>query len=64
MTHEGHPVYDLYHGHVDGGVLGKKLSKAYSHFDKLIAALYYGGSFLVMDQIPDAYEMTYPHYDD
>lgn len=63
ITHEGHPVYDLYHGHVDGNVLGKKISKAYSRFDKLIAALYYGGSFLAMDEIPDADNMTYPHYD-
>lgn len=63
LMHEGHPVYELYSGHVDGGVLGKKVISAYSRFDKLIMALYYGGSFLVMDEIPDTDEMTYPHYD-
>ncbi|QBQ72164.1 hypothetical protein HWC14_gp15 [Serratia phage Parlo] len=64
ITHDGHPVYELYAGHVDGtNVLGKKIVAAYSRFDKLVQALYYGGSFLVMDEIPDADEMTYPHYD-
>jgi hypothetical protein len=63
LMHEGHPVYELYSGHVDGGVLGKKVISAYSRFDKLIMALYYGGSFLVMDEIPDSDEMTYPHYE-
>ncbi|CAI0906832.1 Uncharacterised protein [Serratia quinivorans] len=63
LMHEGHPVYELYHGHVDSGVLGKKVVSTYSRFDKLVMALYYGGSFLVVDEIPDADEMTYPHYD-
>lgn len=61
--HEGYQAYELYAGHVGSDVLGKKVISAYSHFDKLIQALYYGGSFLVMDQIPDADEMTYPHHE-
>ncbi|HEJ7283084.1 TPA: hypothetical protein SMF87_004536 [Serratia marcescens] len=63
LMHEGHQAYGLYSGHVDGDVLGKKVISAYSRFDKLVQALYYGGSFLVMDEVPDADEMTYPHYD-
>ncbi|CAI1621873.1 Uncharacterised protein [Serratia quinivorans] len=63
LMHEGHPVYELYSGHVGSDTLGKKVISAYSRFDKLIQALYYGGSFLVMDEIPDADELTYPHYD-
>ncbi|MCF1610084.1 hypothetical protein LQ759_09345 [Serratia marcescens] len=64
ITHDGHPIYELYAGHVDStSVLGKKVISAYSRFDKLVQALYYGGSFLVMDEVPDADEMTYPHYD-
>lgn len=63
LMHEGHPVYELYAGHVGSNTLGKKIISAYSRFDKLIQALYYGGSFLVMDEIPDADELTYPHYD-
>lgn len=63
LIHEGHPVYELYAGHVENNILGKKVISAYSRFDKLIQALYYGGSFLVMDQIPDADEMTYPHHE-
>ncbi|OJT50541.1 hypothetical protein BSR04_00250 [Serratia plymuthica] len=61
--HDGHQVYELYSGSLDGGVLGKKVISAYSRFDKLIMALYYGGSFLAWDEAPDADEMTYPHYE-
>lgn len=57
-THEGHQVYDLFAGHMDNGVLGKKVISAYSRFDKLVMALYYGGSLLVWDESPE--DISYP----
>lgn len=63
LLHDGHQVYELYSGSLDGSVLGKKVISAYSRFDKMIMALYYGGSFLAWDEAPDADEMTYPHHE-
>lgn len=61
VTHEGHQVYELFAGHMDNGVLGKKVIRAYSRFDKLVMALYYGGSFLVWDESPE--DIYYPGND-
>lgn len=61
IKHEGHQVYELYAGQLDNGVLGKKIIKAYSQFDKLVMALYYGGSFFVWDESPE--DISYPGYD-
>lgn len=61
LTHEGHQVYELFSGHMDNGVLGKKVIQAYSRFDKLVMALYYGGSFLVWDESPE--DICYPGND-
>lgn len=61
VTHEGHQAYELFSGHMDNGVLGKKVIQAYSRFDKLVMALYYGGSFLVWDESPE--DISYPGYD-
>lgn len=61
VTHEGHQAYELFSGHMDNGVLGKKVIKAYSRFDKLVMALYYGGSFLVWDESPE--DISYPGHD-
>lgn len=61
VTHEGHQVYELFAGHMDNGVLGKKVISAYSRFDKLVMALYYGGSFLVWDESPE--DICYPGND-
>lgn len=58
VTHEGHQVYELFSGHMDNGVLGKKVISAYSRFDKLVMALYYGGSFLAWDESPE--DLSYP----
>lgn len=63
ILHDGHQVYELYSGSLDGSVLGKKVISAYSRFDKMIMALYYGGSLLAWDEAPDADEMTYPHHE-
>lgn len=62
VLHDGHQVYELIAGQVDSGTLGKKIFKAYSRFDKLVMALYYGGSVLVWDEEPD--DLYYPSYDD
>ncbi|CRY60496.1 Uncharacterised protein [Yersinia kristensenii] len=61
LLHEDYPVYELFAGHVKGGTLGKKIIKAYSRFDKLILALYYGGSMLVWNEEPD--DLYYPSHD-
>ncbi len=61
VTHEGHQVYELFAGHMDNGVLGKKVIRAYSRFDKLVMALYYGGSFLAWDESPE--DISYPGHD-
>lgn len=60
--HDGHQVYELIGGQVERGVLGKRIIKPYSRFDKLVMALYYGGSVLVWDEEPD--DLYYPSYDD
>lgn len=59
--HDGHPVYSLYSGQVDDDVLGKKVISFSGKFQKLVAALYYGESLLVLD-CDDADDVYYPGY--
>ncbi|MBS0056917.1 hypothetical protein [Yersinia sp. Marseille-Q3913] len=61
MLHDGMPVYELFAGHLENGVLGKAVINAYSRFDKLVLALYYGGSLLLWDKNPK--KMKYPGND-
>lgn len=62
LQHDGHDLYELYTGHLEyGSVLGKKIIQAYSQFDKLVLALYYGGSLLAWDESPD--DLYYPNCD-
>ncbi|MGL4459235.1 MAG: hypothetical protein ACRCUB_12755 [Plesiomonas shigelloides] len=62
IMHEGHPVYTLSHGKMrDSDVLGKRIISFRGKFEKMIAALYYGKSKLVLDDAePDLY---YPGHD-
>ncbi len=60
--HDGHQAYQLIGGQVDNGILGKRIIKPYSRFDKLVMALYYGSGVLVWDEEPD--DLYYPSYDD
>jgi len=53
LLQDGNNVYELIAGRVEDKILGKKIIKAYSRFDKLVLALYYGGSFLVWDESPE-----------
>ena len=53
LLQDGNNVYELIAGKVNNKILGKKIIKAYSRFDKLVLALYYGGSFLVWDESPE-----------
>ncbi|MDG0795691.1 hypothetical protein [Pectobacterium punjabense] len=59
ITHDGVKCYSLYSGKCDGDTLGKKVIAFYTRFEKLVAALYYGDSLLVLDQ-DDADEVYYP----
>lgn len=60
VLEDGHPVYSLFTGKLEGlDVLGKKPVQFYSKFEKLVGALYYGDSLLVLDQA-DADEIYYP----
>lgn len=60
VMHEGHAVGSLYTGQLDGGdVLGKKPVQFRSKFEKLVGALYYGDSLLVLDAC-DADDIYYP----
>lgn len=53
LLQDGNNVYELIGGRVEDKILGKKIIKAYSRFDKLVLALYYGGSLLVWDESPE-----------
>ncbi|MDM9281613.1 hypothetical protein QU814_00115 [Providencia rettgeri] len=53
LLQDGNNVYELIGGKVNDRILGKKIVKAYSRFDKLVLALYYGGSLLVWDESPE-----------
>ncbi|MGO2305994.1 MAG: hypothetical protein ACTH5W_14990 [Providencia sp.] len=53
LLQDGHYVYELFGGKVNDKILGKKIIKAYSRFDKLVLNLYYGGSLLVWDESPE-----------
>ncbi|MEJ4044597.1 hypothetical protein [Erwinia sp. SLM-02] len=60
ILEDGHPVYRLFNGKLDGSdVLGKRPVQFYSKFDKLVGALYYGDSLLVLDE-SDADGIYYP----
>ncbi|MEQ1963429.1 hypothetical protein ABLB69_09660 [Xenorhabdus khoisanae] len=61
LIYGGHNVYELFAGHMEYGTLGKRIIKAYSNFEKLVLALYYGGSYLVWDESPEG--ICYPNYD-
>lgn len=56
------PVYSLYSGEVDGDTLGKKIITFRGDFEKLVAALYYGDSLLLLDE-NDSEDLYYPGYD-
>ncbi|WP_145517650.1 hypothetical protein [Yersinia mollaretii] len=53
------PVYSLYSGEVNGYSLGKKVITFRGDYEKLVAALYYGDSLLLLDE-HDADEVYYP----
>lgn len=60
VLHEGYEVGSLYTGQLDGGdPLGKKPVQFRSKFEKLVGALYYGDSLLVLD-VCDADDIYYP----
>ncbi|EKN5936209.1 hypothetical protein DVQ01_05535 [Yersinia enterocolitica] len=62
MLHDEHPVYELFSGSLEHNkILGKRIIKAYSRFEKLVLALYHGGSLLVWDSAPD--DLYYPGND-
>lgn len=59
VKHDGYPVFSLYAGKLEySDVLGKKVVQFRSKFERLVGALYYGGSFLVLDE-SDADEIYY-----
>lgn len=53
LLKDDHYVYELFGGKVNDKILGKRIIKAYSRFDKLVLNLYYGGSLLVWDESPE-----------
>lgn len=60
VLHEGYPVYSLFNGQLEyGDVLGKKPVQFRTAFEKLVGALYYGESLLVLDEC-DADDICYP----
>lgn len=60
VLHEGNEVGSLYTGQLDGSdALGKKPVQFRSKFEKMVGALYYGDSLLVLDAC-DADEIYYP----
>ncbi|WP_314190011.1 hypothetical protein [Yersinia massiliensis] len=62
ILHEEYPVYELFSGTLEHNkILGKRIIKAYSRFDKLVLALYLGGSLLVWDSAPE--DLYYPGND-
>lgn len=58
--HDGKPAWRLYSGKLDDDTLGKEVVQFRSHFDKLVAALYYGDSLLILDA-DDADDIYYPN---
>ncbi|HDL8432297.1 TPA: hypothetical protein PXR40_001569 [Yersinia enterocolitica] len=58
ILYDGKPAYSLFAGYMDRGTLGKSVIKPYSRFDRLILALYYGGSLLLWDKSPEG--LRYP----
>ncbi|ORM66098.1 hypothetical protein [Pantoea rwandensis] len=57
--HDGFPVYSLHNGKLEySDVLGKKPVQFRTKFEKLVGALYYGGSFLLLDST-DADDIYY-----
>lgn len=62
ILHDECPVYELFSGSLEHNkILGKRIIKAYSRFEKLVLALYHGGSLLVWDSAPD--DLYYPGND-
>lgn len=59
VLHDGKPVWRLFSGALEGDALGKKVHQFRGEFEKLVAALYYGDSLLVLDA-DDADEIYYP----
>lgn len=60
VMQDGHPVYSLFSGQLEyGDTLGKKPVQFRSKFEKLVGALYYGDSLLVLDAC-DADDIYYP----
>lgn len=60
LMQDGFEVYSLYTGQLDGhDVLGKQAVQFRSKFERLVGALYYGDSLLVLDE-SDADDITYP----
>lgn len=60
LQHEGHEVYSLYTGKLEySDALGKKPVSFHSRFEKLVGAMYYGDSLLVLDE-SDPDEIYYP----
>lgn len=57
---DGFKCYSVYSGKVDGNVLGKKIISFHSKFERLVAALYYGESLLVLDE-HDPEDICYPN---
>lgn len=63
VLHEEHPVYSLFTGQLEyGDTLGKKPVQFRTDFERLVGALYYGDSLLVLDVL-DADEIYYPNCD-
>ncbi|ROR50235.1 UNVERIFIED_ORG: hypothetical protein EC838_3501 [Providencia alcalifaciens] len=59
VMHDGYPVYSLYAGELEyHDTLGKQVVQFRSEFERLVGALYYGGSLLVLDE-SDADEIYY-----
>lgn len=60
VLHDGHPVYSLFSGQLEyNDALGKRPVQFRTAFEKLVGALYYGDSLLVLDEC-DADEIYYP----
>lgn len=60
VLENGHPVYSLFSGQLElNDVLGKKPVQFRSKFEKLVGAMYYGDSLLVLDE-SDADDIYYP----
>ncbi|UCZ75370.1 hypothetical protein LHK94_20685 [Dickeya zeae] len=60
VTEDGHPVCRLFTGKLElGDVLGKMPVSFHSKFEKLVGALYYGDSLLVLDDEAD--DIYYPN---